>query len=215
MSENQNNQNNQNNQTIIVLDFGGQYKELIARRVREQNVYAVILPSSAPLERIRAANPVGIIFTGGPRSVYDEGAPGCDAGVFSLGVPVLGICYGMQYMCAALGGKVERGVKSEFGATVVSVDKNSDLFYGLEEKQITLMSHADAARETPPGFLNIGVSENCPNIAAADPERKFTACSFTPKLSAPKTESLCCAIFYLEFAARPAITIRRILYENP
>jgi GMP synthase (glutamine-hydrolysing) len=170
------------NETIVVLDFGGQYKELIARRVREQNVYAVILPSSAPLARIEEINPVGVIFTGGPRSVYDGDAPVCDEGVFSLGVPILGICYGMQYMCAALGGKVERGLKSEFGSTIVAVDKNSDLFFGLIEKQIALMSHTDAARETPPGFVNIGVSENCPNIAIADPARKFYGVQFHPEV---------------------------------
>jgi GMP synthase (glutamine-hydrolysing) len=181
-----NSKNNNNygasNETVIVLDFGGQYKELIARRAREQNVYAIILPSSTPIERIKEINPIGIIFTGGPDSVYDEGAPFCDPGVFSLGVPILGICYGHHYMCAALGGTVERGFKSEFGSTEILADADSDLFFGLDEKQITLMSHADFARETPPGFKNIAVSKNCENAAIADAARKFYGVQFHPEV---------------------------------
>ena len=102
-------------QTVIILDFGGQYKELIARRVRELGVYSEIWPCDTPLEKIRAANPIGVIFTGGPDNVYAPDAPACDRGVFDLGVPVLGICYGMQFMCHSLGGQVSPCDKSEYG----------------------------------------------------------------------------------------------------
>ena len=107
-------------QTVIILDFGGQYKELIARRVRELGVYSEIWPCDTPLEKIRAANPIGVIFTGGPDNVYAPDAPACDRGVFELGVPVLGICYGMQFMCHSLGGQVSPCDKSEYGVVAVS-----------------------------------------------------------------------------------------------
>ena len=109
-------------QTVIVLDFGGQYKELIARRVRECGVYSVILPGDVPLERIRALSPIGIILTGGPDSVYREGAPRCDRALFSLGVPILGICYGLQLMAWSTGGTVSPCGVSEYGRTAMTVD---------------------------------------------------------------------------------------------
>ena len=131
------------NQTILVLDFGGQYKELIARRIREKHVYSVIEPCTISVERIREINPIGIIFTGGPYSVYADHAPKCDPAILKLGIPVLGICYGMQILAHMLGGKVESCAVSEYGKIKTDLDLSSPLFSGLKESEITLMSHTD------------------------------------------------------------------------
>ena len=136
---------------IIVMDFGGQYKELIARVVREMGVYSLILPSRTPAEKLREYDPAGIIFSGGPHSVYKEGAPSCDPGVFSLNVPVLGICYGMQYAAQRFGGKVQPGTVSEYGETKVELSA-SPLFKGLSSRETMLMSHTDIVSEPPAGF---------------------------------------------------------------
>ena len=122
-------------QTVIVLDFGGQYKELIARRVRECGVYSVILPGDTPLERIREMHPIGVILTGGPNSVYLDGAPRCDKALFDLGVPILGICYGMQLMTWSLGGTVSPCETSEYGRTETIVERGCALFHGLTEQR--------------------------------------------------------------------------------
>ena len=161
------------NQTILVLDFGGQYKELIARRVRECNVLSLIKPGNLPIEEIRAINPIGIIFTGGPNSVYAEGAPRCNPELFSLGIPVLGICYGLQLMCYTLHGDVQPAALREYGTTEVTVDPASALFAGLDAHQATLMSHTDQVVGLPEGFVSIAHSDNCPNAAIANPARKL------------------------------------------
>jgi GMP synthase (glutamine-hydrolysing) len=124
------------NQLVVVLDFGGQYKELIARRVRECNVCSVFKPGGMALNEIKAMNPIGIILTGGPDSVYCEGAPKCDPGLFELGVPILGICYGLQLMAYSTGGEVKPCAKSEYGRTKMTVDTSSPLFKGLDKNQI-------------------------------------------------------------------------------
>ena len=116
---------------IVVLDFGGQYTQLIARRIREQQVFSAILPCTASIEQIRKFEPAGIVLSGGPNSVYDAGAPPCDTGVLSLGVPVLGICYGLQWMTHVLGGRVERADRREYGRTELVVKNGSPLFAGL------------------------------------------------------------------------------------
>ena len=126
-----------NREMIIILDFGGQYNQLIARRVREHHVYCEIMPWNKPIEEIKAKNPKGIIFTGGPNSVYDEKSPHCDPEIFELGVPVLGICYGCQLMAYTLGGKVgNANEKSEYGKTEVTFDTESKLMKGIDEKEI-------------------------------------------------------------------------------
>ena len=123
-----------NEELILIIDFYGQYNQLIARRVRECNVYSEIVPFNTDIEKIKAKNPKGIIFTGGPASVYAENAPMCDKEIFNLGIPILGICYGMQLMTYTLGGKVARADKREYGTTEVSINNNSKLFKGTVEK---------------------------------------------------------------------------------
>ena len=120
------------NETILILDFGGQYNQLIARRVRECNVYSEVVPFNISLEKIKEKNPKGIIFTGGPASVYGEDSPKCDPEIFNLGIPVLGICYGMQLMTHILGGNVARAGKREYGTTDVTIDNTSLLFQGFD-----------------------------------------------------------------------------------
>ena len=140
------------NQTVVILDFGGQYKELIARRVRECSVYSIIKPYTTPIEEIRALNPIGIIFTGGPQSVYAPDAPACAEEVFHLGVPVLGICYGMQLICHMLGGQVGPCENSEYGTMNARFETASRLFGGMDVEHKVLMSHTDRVQRLPQGF---------------------------------------------------------------
>ena len=140
------------NQTIIILDFGGQYRELIARRVRELGVYSEIKPCDISLEEIKKIAPIGIILTGGPNSVYADETLRCDPEIFNLGIPVMGICYGAQLMTYTLGGKVEACSTSEYGRTRVKIDPQVKLFEGLDEKQLVLMSHTDRIVAMPEGF---------------------------------------------------------------
>jgi GMP synthase (glutamine-hydrolysing) len=139
-------------QSIVILDFGAQYTQLIARRIREQNVFSVVLPCTAKLDEVKSYAPVGIVLSGAPWSVYDKDAPPADARVFKLGVPVLGICYGLQFMVHTLGGKVRPAAKREYGHAEVDVVSNSILFQGLAKKLAVWMSHGDEALELPPGF---------------------------------------------------------------
>ena len=131
------------NEKVLVIDFGGQYNQLIARRVREHNVYCEMYPYTISMEKIKALNPIGIIFTGGPNSVYEEGAPKIDKEIFELGVPVLGICYGCQLIAHTLGGKVEHAEKREYGRQEAKYDTDSLLFKGLDKKGVCWMSHTD------------------------------------------------------------------------
>ncbi len=170
------------NQTVLILDFGGQYKELIARRVRECNVYSIIKPCDISLREIKEIAPIGIIFTGGPNSVYLPDSPRCDAGIFSLGIPILGICYGMQMMCHALGGDVHACQTREYGRIRVQVDTDCPLFEGLDPTQITLMSHSDQVYALPAGFTSVAHSEHCPNAAVADLARRFYGTQFHPEV---------------------------------
>ena len=168
---------------ILILDFYGQYNQLIARRVRECNVYSEIVPYNTPIEKIKEKNPKGIIFTGGPASVYAENAPMCDKEIFELGIPVLGICYGMQLMTHILGGKVRRAEKREYGTTEVEFDNTSKLFQGFENKNICLMSHTDYVDSLPEGFENIGKTGNCPNAAMQNKEKNFYGIQFHPEVN--------------------------------
>ncbi len=171
-----------NHDLVLVLDFGGQYNQLIARRVREANVYCEVLPYSASLERIREMNPKGIIFTGGPASVHDAGAPKCDPGIFSLGVPILGICYGMQLMGVMLGGEVGRSDQREYGRVEVSLKEEDRLFKGIPSETSCWMSHTWFVTKLPPGFRTLAMSRNCPNAAMADSSRNFFAVQFHPEV---------------------------------
>ena len=168
-------------QSIVVLDFGAQYSQLIARRIREQNVFSVVLPCNAKLDEIRGYSPVGIILSGGPASVYDKDAPVADQRVFSLGLPVLGICYGLQYMVHALGGKVRPADKREYGHAKVELQNGSRLFEGLPKVLAVWMSHGDEAVELPSGFH---LTAKSPNAVAAieNAEQKMWAVQFHPEV---------------------------------
>jgi GMP synthase (glutamine-hydrolysing) len=167
---------------IIVLDFGGQYTQLIARRIRELQVFSAILPCTAKLDEIRAYQPVGVILSGSPCSVYDSAAPICDPGVLELGVPVLGICYGLQWISHTLGGKVERAERREYGPAEVDLRDGSALFAGLPRRLKIWMSHGDHVRALPPGFHVTGVSSNGLFSAAEDPVRRIFAVQFHPEV---------------------------------
>ena len=169
-------------QRIVILNYGSQYTQLIARRVREQRVYSEILPFTVTAEALRRDMPKGIILSGGPDSVFDEGAPGVDPGIFRLGVPVLGICYGMQLMCHTLGGAVRHSDRREYGKTEISVTGGGALFAGLPERSVVWMSHGDAVAEIPQGFAAAAESENCPYAAISDEGRRLYALQFHPEV---------------------------------
>ncbi len=167
---------------IVVLDFGGQYNQLIARRVRECNVYCEVHPYSMELDRLKAMNPRGIIFTGGPNSVYGEGAPLCEKELFELGIPILGICYGSQAMAYMLGGTVETAPVSEYGKTEVSVERGAAIFEGVSEQTICWMSHTDYISKAPEGFRVTAHTSVCPVAAMECPERGLYAVQFHPEV---------------------------------
>ena len=168
---------------ILILDFGGQYNQLIARRVRECNVYSEVVPYDISLEKIKEKNPKGIIFTGGPASVYYEDSPKCAEGIFELGIPVLGICYGMQLMSHTLGGNVLSADTREFGETSVSIDNTSPLFQGFDNTNIFLMSHTDYVDTLPSGFKKIGFTSDCPHAAMENTEKKLYGIQFHPEVN--------------------------------
>ncbi len=166
---------------VLVLDFGGQYNQLIARRVREQNVYCELLPCDISLERIKAFAPKGIIFTGGPNSVYDENSPHIDPEIFNLGIPVLGICYGAQLMAYTLGGKVEHAPSREYGKSDVTYF-GGKIFKDVDKQNVCWMSHTDYISVPPAGFEVIAKTETCPVAAMADEKRKFYGVQFHPEV---------------------------------
>ncbi len=173
-------------QKVIILDFGGQYNQLIARRVRECNVYCEVKPYTTPLKEIVSENPIGIIFTGGPRSVYLDTSPQVDKKIFELGIPILGICYGCQIIAQLLGGSVvpaKEDKTREYGKTNTYLDINCILFTGIPENSITWMSHGDYIEKKPMGFINAGHSEACPNAAIANEEKKIYGLQFHPEVN--------------------------------
>ena len=175
-----------NHQTIIVLDFGGQYNQLIARRVRECGVYCEVKPYTTPLADLLAMKPIGFIFTGGPNSVYLEDAPHVDPALFDAGVPVLGICYGCQLIAHHLGGKVVAASDAsarEYGKTETFFDTSCKLFKGLPEKSVTWMSHGDYMEKVPDGFSLVAHSDACPNVAICDEKRGFYGVQYHPEVN--------------------------------
>ena len=168
-------------QSIVVLDFGAQYSQLIARRVREQNVFSAVLPCNSKIEEIQKYHPLGIILSGGPSSVYDKDAPAADPRVFDLGLPVLGICYGLQFMAHALGGKVKAAKHREYGHAQVDLTEESQLFEGLPRTLEVWMSHGDEALELPAGFKLIAKS---PSAVAGieNASKKQYAVQFHPEV---------------------------------
>jgi GMP synthase (glutamine-hydrolysing) len=169
--------------SIVVLDFGGQYTQLIARRVRDARVFSVVLPPDATEEAIRKFEPAGIILSGGPQSVYEEGAPLPKADPQALGVPVLGLCYGMQWMAHALGGEVKpSNGRGEFGRATARLVTDSELFAGLDPEQTVWMSHGDSVAKPPPGFRVIGSTPATPVAAIEDPARRLYGIQFHPEV---------------------------------
>ena len=188
-------------QKILILDFGGQYNQLIARRVREHHVYCEVLPHDTPLAAIRAFDPIGIIFTGGPNSVYAPGAPSVDPAVFTLGLPILGICYGCQLLAQALGGRVtaaQDDAAREYGKTRTFFDPSCPLFRGLPEESVTWMSHGDYMAAVPEGFRLAARSAACPTVGICDESRGFYGVQFHPEVS------------HTEYGSR---MLRNFLYE--
>ena len=167
---------------VIVIDFGGQYNQLIARRVRECNVYCEIYSYKTDLEKIKAMNPKGIILTGGPSSCYEEGAATCSPELFELGIPVLGLCYGAQLMSHVLGGKVERASAREYGKTDVDVDCSSELFRNVTPHTVCWMSHFDYISKLAPGFRGVAKTDNCPYAAAENVDKKLYLIQFHPEV---------------------------------
>lgn len=170
------------NEAILIMDFGGQYAQLIARRVREQNVYCEIKSYKTPIDEIKSSNYKGVIFSGGPNSVYVENAPKCDPALFESGIPVLGICYGAQMMAHMCGGEVSSSTVKEYGNTEVCFDTNSAMFANVSEKSIVWMSHTDYISKAPEGFSITAHTADCPVAAMANQNRKLYAMQFHPEV---------------------------------
>jgi GMP synthase (glutamine-hydrolysing) len=167
---------------VIILDFGAQYTQLIARRIRECRVYCEVIPFDTPIEKIVARKPLALVFSGGPASVYDPGAPHIDKGVYELGLPILGICYGMQAMAQDLGADVACATRKEFGKTRLDVVVENLLFADLNPELVCWMSHGDTVESPPPGFTVLASTDNCPVAAMGDLERSFYAVQFHPEV---------------------------------
>ena len=170
------------NEKILVLDFGGQYNQLIARRVRECNVYCEVHPYNMPIEKIKEFNPKGIIFTGGPNSVYENNSPLVNTEIFNLGYPILGICYGAQLIAHLLNGKVSKAITSEYGKTFVTVDNNSSLFKNIDKETQCYMSHTDYIEKAPENFIITANSKDCPIAAMENKQAKIYAVQFHPEV---------------------------------
>jgi GMP synthase (glutamine-hydrolysing) len=167
---------------LVILDFGSQYSELIARRIRETQVYSEVLSYRTPVEELRRLNPKGIILSGGPSSVYDPGAPQCDPHIWDLGIPILGVCYGMQLMAQQLNGTVEPAAHKEFGRAEVFVTDDTDLLAGMNSGTVMWMSHGDSVTAFPPGFVKLAYTANTPCAGMADHERKLYGVQFHPEV---------------------------------
>ncbi len=167
---------------IVILDFGSQYSELIARRVRETEVFSLVMPYTTSAAELKALAPKGIILSGGPNSVYEEGAPSCDPGLWTLGIPVLGVCYGMQLMVQQLGGSVVAAGRAEYGKAPLHVDDPVDLLTNVEEGSTMWMSHGDSVEALPPGFVRLAHTDNTPEAAVADHDRRLYGVQFHPEV---------------------------------
>ena len=171
-----------NRQTIAIVDFGSQYSELIARRIRETQVYSEVISYRTTAEQLRNLDPKGIILSGGPSSVYDEYAPKCDPEIWNLGIPILGVCYGMQLMVKQLGGKVERAKRGEYGKAALTIDDPTDLLTNVEDGSIMWMSHGDSCSQLPEGFSILAHTDNTACAAISNPEQKLFGVQFHPEV---------------------------------
>jgi len=167
---------------IVIIDFGSQFNQLIARRVREHQIYCQIVPSDISIEDIKKLNPLGIILSGGPSSIYEIDSPTTDINIFNLDIPVLGICYGMHFMINALGGKIKRAQKREYGFAQLNIEKKDPLFTGLENSVQSWMSHGDSPEKLPEGFTSIASTDNTKNAAIANFDKKFFGLQFHPEV---------------------------------
>ena len=174
------------NEKILILDFYGQYNQLIARRVRECNVYSEIVPFDISIQKIKEIAPKGIIFTGSPSSVYEENAPTIEKEILDLGIPILGICYGIQLISKILGGNVERADKREYGTTTVNIDNTSPLFLGFESTNDCLMTHTDFVETIPEGFKKIAYTSDCPIAGIENVDKKIYGIQFHPEVNHTK-----------------------------
>ncbi len=194
---------------VLVLDFGSQYTQLIARRIREQRVYCEILPCTVPLERVRAIGAQAIVLSGGPASVYEDGAPTVDVGVFSLGVPVLGICYGLQLIAHLLGGKVERAREREYGHARVVVERAEGIFHRFVpgEALEVWMSHGDRIAALPPGFQTVGMTKSTPFCAVGNSRDRIYGVQFHPEVvHTPRGPDLLASFLFDVAGLRPTWT---------
>ncbi len=197
-------------QKILILDFGSQYTQLIARRIREQKVYSEIHPFNISVAAIRAMNPTGIVFSGGPNSVYDKDAPRLDPEIFTLGIPLLGICYGVQVTSLELGGKVAPATHREYGRASVKLVAESELFHGFKvgEELSVWMSHGDRVESLPEGFSVVGENPSCPAAAVHDPKRRFWGVQFHPEVvHTPRGGELLANFLFRICGCRPSWTM--------
>jgi len=199
---------------ILVIDFGSQYNQLIARRVREQKVYCRIEPPDLSAAAVREMAPEGIILSGGPASIYEKNSPGLDGEIFSLGIPVLGICYGFQYMAHALGGRVVPSEKREYGFAELRVSRPGVLFAGVAAKTRCWMSHGDSVEEVPSGFLVTAATANTPIAAAEDPERRLFGLQFHPEVAhTPEGGKILSNFLFRVCRCRPTWTMKAFAGE--
>ena len=202
--------------TVLVVDFGAQYAQLIARRVREARVYSEIVPHTMPVAEMLAKGPAAIILSGGPSSVYADGAPQVDEALFTAGVPTFGICYGFQAMAQALGGEVARTGTSEFGGTPLNVvDRDSALFAGLPSELSVWMSHGDSVTVAPPGFAVSAMSEGAPVAAFESVEQRMAGVQFHPEVMHSQHGQQVLEHFLFEIAGcRPTWTMSNVIDEQ-
>ena len=199
---------------ILIIDFGSQFNQLIARRVREQKVYCRIVPPSIDIDEIKAIDPEGIILSGGPSSIYDPDSPKIDDGIFELGIPLLGICYGFQFMVAHLGGKVSQARRREYGFAELKITSRTTIFKSLPRKNQCWMSHGDSIVSLPEGFKVLGSTENTPIAAAADHKRQFFGIQFHPEVEhTPGGKKIIANFLFQVCKARPSWTMKAFALE--
>lgn len=204
-----------NRQMIVILDFGSQYSELIARRIRETQVYSEVLSYRTSLEDLKQLNPRGIILSGGPNSVYDEYAPKCDPGIWQLGIPILGVCYGMQLMVQQLGGSVEQAERGEYGKAALRIDDPTDLLTNVDDNSTMWMSHGDSVTNLPDGFEVLAHTDNTPSAAIAHAEKRLYGVQFHPEVvHSIGGQSLICNFVYHICQCEPTWTTEAFVEES-